>query len=1564
MFFGAPSTAKVAPDTGMRVQTALAGMPIAVGMGQFRTSWNLIDYIDFKSKQQSAGGKGVLGGAGKGGGGSYTYSATVVGAIVEGPMTVLNVWNNQTQQSTSSLGLTVFAGSYSQAAWSYMAGAHPDRADTYRGLCYAACADMALGNTSALPNFSFECRNTDFSNAIPDKPDADPKDWFTQVLTNTHYGIAFPSGMVGDLSVYSSYCRAAGLVVSPVISGTTSSVSQLLGNLLDATNSQARTSSGKVEIVPRGDEDLSANGAVYTAPAAPIYDLTDSDFITSGDSKPIKVSRKRASDQFNIVQVRFANRAQAYNADVARATDDAALNQYGPRVQQPQDWGVFSDPDAAQLSANLWLGRQHYRNSYEFTIGRRFVRLDCLDIVSLTHSGQQIEDQWVKITDIDRNSDGTFKITAEDYLPGTGAAPLYGKQANSGTTPNYNISPGDTNAPVAFMPPYQLAESRGPELWLLASGASQWWGGCQVWLSADGTNYRLVDTITGKARQGVLSADIAAGADPDTTNTLSVDLTESAGTLDSATQAVADALQSLMFVDGELMAYETATLNAPSRYDITYLRRAAYGTANTEHESGAPFAVLDGHGLLVYPFDKSQVGQTVYAKLPAFNIYGQALQELSDVEPITLVLGGAPTDYAPSGLTVTPTIKGNVLKWTNAINVGVEAVEIWRSATSSFAGATKVHDAAAYTTSWTDNGVTSNTAYYYWIRYRDVAGNTGGYDPSSASPGVGAITGQVQTGDLADGSVTGDKIADGTIPGAKFAAGLTVPQIVDSLPLSAAEGALVVLTTDGQLYRYHSGAWTTEVPAVNITGQVVNDQIAAAAIEASNFAASIRPVQVGSSLPGSATEGDQFYLTTDGQTYRYHSSAWTVAVPATNVTGQIVNSQIAAGAIAASNFATGITPVQIVSSLPAVTGADNGKVATLSTDGKLYRVVSGTWVRTVDGADLLANSIVAAKVAAGAIGTTQLAANAVTASKVFIGDTDNLILDSDTSDASYWNNGGFSNAISTVFVGSSVYPSDTVIKSSTVIGAISLVQSAIVAVKPGDWIYCELSAATNPSASTFTVYLIQYDLVGAQVSSQAVGLIAPNAGINTASNRLQVAANIYGIALRIQATSDTGISDYAFARPIMRRMQTGTLIVDGTITASNIAVGTITAAQIQSGTITSSQLAANSITAGKIAAGAVGASQVAAGAITASKIFVGDTSNLVTDSTCTDAAYWEVGGNNTAVAGGGALAPWLSATLISTLTHPSNYSVVRSARVKCNPGDWFFGSVQAYLTPGGGVTLDVYVIWYDIHNVQFGASGIGSITAGTITLVSNSVQAPAGTGFCTLGLQTAPTGGSTQYLWEFVAPVLRLMNTGTLTVDGTITGQKIAAGTITASNIQAATITGTQIASNTITSSHLTANSVTAGAIAAGAINASTIIVANIIVTGHLVANAVTNSSAAVGSSSTMARSSTVSQVVFVGFTSTGGPVLVQLTDYFTRSSGHSPLAKYIIQRDGTTIGTIYSGGSGVTANQPVALSILDTSAGAALHSYTASCGIGWDGSDDPSCISQTPCLVVTELKR
>jgi hypothetical protein len=112
---------------------------------------------------------------------------------------------------------------------------------------------------------------------------------------------------------------------------------------------------------------------------------------------------------------------------------------------------------------------------------------------------------------------------------------------------------------------------------------NQDWGGASVWISPDNSNYMQLGKMYGPSRMGVLTAQLVSSADPDTTHTLAVDLTQSTGILNSGTQSDCDNFRTLCYVDGELISYEDATLTGPYRYDL-----GAHGTPATISAASNP----------------------------------------------------------------------------------------------------------------------------------------------------------------------------------------------------------------------------------------------------------------------------------------------------------------------------------------------------------------------------------------------------------------------------------------------------------------------------------------------------------------------------------------------------------------------------------------------------------------------------------------------------------------------------------------------------------------------------------------------------------------------------------------------------------------------------------------------------------------------------------------------------------------------------------------------------------------------------------------------------------------
>lgn len=178
--------------------------------------------------------------------------------------------------------------------------------------------------------------------------------------------------------------------------------------------------------------------------------------------------------------------------------------------------------------------------------------------------------------------------------------------------------------------------------------ADPYWGGCIVHISTDDTTYGRVGQIDGPARHGVLTGALPAfsGASPDTGNTLTVTLSESGGELASASFSDARNGVTLSLVGDELVSYGTAALTGPNAYDLGYLMRGLHGTPAHAHASGERFVRIDD-AIFKYVLPSGYVGQTLYLKFQSFNIFGQALQDLSTCATYVYVPNGAGAGPGP-----------------------------------------------------------------------------------------------------------------------------------------------------------------------------------------------------------------------------------------------------------------------------------------------------------------------------------------------------------------------------------------------------------------------------------------------------------------------------------------------------------------------------------------------------------------------------------------------------------------------------------------------------------------------------------------------------------------------------------------------------------------------------------------------------------------------------------------------------------------------------------------------------------------------------------------------------
>jgi hypothetical protein len=578
--------------------------------------------------------------------------------------------------------------------------------------------------------------------------DADPSLVINDLLTNAHYGAAFPSSYVGNLSTYQAYCIANGLLIS-IAYNQQQQTSQILQDIATATNSAFVWSQGQLNLIPYGDMAITANGYTFTPNTTAAYSFNDNYLMknTNGSNAaesavnnddPVLLTRKRPADQINSIKIECLDRNNNYNTAIIEAKDQALIENFGLRQSASNNSHLFCNLAAAKQSAQLQLQRQAIRNIYSIQVDQRFIFLDCMDLIEITDAELGLNNQLVRILEITENDDRTLSITAEEYLYGTGNAPVYSFQTGNGYSPNYNENPGNVNIPVIFEPTDALAG--GLEVWIAVSGIDTTiWGGCDVYISTDGETYSNIGRIKGAARQGTLTAPLSSissafvGQTIDTTNTLSVTLAESDGQLVSGSQSDATNLNTLCYVDGEYLAYQNSVLTSGDTYNLTYLVRGAYDTTISSHLTGSQFARLD-NAIFKYDYAAPLIGSTVLLKFVGFNVWGGGYQDISTLEPYTyIVQGTAYTSPLPdvTGFTTNYVAGLTQLSWNAVSDFRSVDYEIRQGSSWSTAN-------VLYRTPLLTGGISGDGTY--WISAHFTVPN-GGEDIYSETPADIVLTG-------------------------------------------------------------------------------------------------------------------------------------------------------------------------------------------------------------------------------------------------------------------------------------------------------------------------------------------------------------------------------------------------------------------------------------------------------------------------------------------------------------------------------------------------------------------------------------------------------------------------------------------------------------------------------------------------------------------------------------------------------------------------------------------------------------------------------------------------------
>jgi hypothetical protein len=595
-------------------------------------------------------------------GGNYQFSTTDNGITVTITHTYTNADTTDNVNGPGSAGfdarspalrynLAYALGTTPQAPWSYMLGAHPERALGYTGLARVLGRSMSLGTSATVPNLAIEILNgrlKAFGNGVAD---CDPSAIITDLLESSDAGCSWP--YLGDLTIYSNFCVAHNLFMSLFVDNVRK-VSEIIGEICDLSNAAPVWSGPSLKIVPYGDTTAVGNGRTYTPPTEPIYLIDEAEMICAAGEEPVEIGDPNLSDNYNRVQVEYSNRGDNYNTALIHEQDEASILTNGLLPMQTVTAHHYCEKLYASILMGMLLRRKATPlRTFDFTLPWYYQLLEPMDILEINITLGSLGITPIRIVSVEEQEDYSLKVTAEDFLFGVAAGIVYPKGASSGNGTGAYDLPGNTT-PVILDAPLDLQIYSGSELWIGAAGANAAWGGCNVLASTDGSTYSLIGTIATVARVGTLSAAYPSGALIDTTDPLHISLVSTSATLASGTVQDADNANTLSFVDGELIAYSAAALTGPGQYTLgTYTRRALMGTASAAHAAGSNFLRLDS-AVFKYPYKSSWVGKTIYLKFQSFNAYGNCAQDLSTLAAYTFVPAG--TNYpAPPIVTVSQT---------------------------------------------------------------------------------------------------------------------------------------------------------------------------------------------------------------------------------------------------------------------------------------------------------------------------------------------------------------------------------------------------------------------------------------------------------------------------------------------------------------------------------------------------------------------------------------------------------------------------------------------------------------------------------------------------------------------------------------------------------------------------------------------------------------------------------------------------------------------------------------------------------------------------------------------
>ena len=595
-----------------QINTASYGEVVPEVLGTTRLSGNIIYYDDFTPHEHKTTTR-----TGKGGGSkhteiTYTYTVACAIGLCEGPIHGIGkVWRDKEiyDYPNEKIELTAYKGDYGQAPWPYVLSKHPDKALPYSGLAYMAGV-VDLGERGSLPQYNFEIKGKLLETG--DGVDVNPADYIVHVLKS----IGIDDVNIDGLEHYREYCKAADILISTPPDSKSTKAQTVINDIAEITNSLVFWSTDRLKIVPLADKPI----GTWTPYNQIQYNLNSDDLIPASDGQLVVYKRKDSSESYNQATVEFINRANSYEKETVafEVVADVQKNGLKPASKKSAHY-LYTKARAQYYAEQLAMKRLYAKNQYTFRLDWAFCRLEPGDLVTLTDELCGLNKQIVVITSVSEAADGQLEITAEGKPPGTYAPAKYNVHENERPFIDYNQAAPSVNDVAIF----QTVGDVGGNQIFVGVNAPSGWGGCSVWVSDNGENYRRIGSITQQARMGRTKNTFDKSADV-------CDVVLNQGVLKTATHIDAERANTLCWINGEALSYETVETHPDNWYTLRGLVRGQYGTKAINHGANERFVRVD-EALFHYPYRKEDINKTVYLKFTSLNVFGSNEQGLDEV---------------------------------------------------------------------------------------------------------------------------------------------------------------------------------------------------------------------------------------------------------------------------------------------------------------------------------------------------------------------------------------------------------------------------------------------------------------------------------------------------------------------------------------------------------------------------------------------------------------------------------------------------------------------------------------------------------------------------------------------------------------------------------------------------------------------------------------------------------------------------------------------------------------------------------------------------------------------